>query len=569
MRPLRAVRGRSGSILPPTGRLIDSTVPSPLANQTIARIQQALESRASAGLPEVIKLIEELSSRAFSISVQELGDLISRDTMVTAKIIQAANTFGFNPFGGIVKTISQAIHIVGFTKIRNLALSMLLLENTLQGSHSEAQRESAALALCGGLLAQSLASDKSAQDPEQAFVFACLRQYGRLILTSFLPQEFEQVEKRPANESEVAASRRILGLSPLELTYVLFEASRFPREILRYMQDLPPARLAAASTGPEDEMAAIAQFSGELAELVVSPRITAAEFSQRAEGLRKTYGAKLELPEDAIAGVVQAVDTGLRAFNRSYGGRAISGGVLQRIAARVAKAEPALPGSELSDTNPTGGRVPPAVSTVAEAPVDAAAAIADGLVPAAAPAPPPAAAPLAPDGAAILTEALLQLTELMTADAIDLRAMESVALGAMQSALRLRDCLFFTRDGTKGAYAAQTGHGDLLGQIRGRPVIDATRRDVFGICLTRREDVLIRDTSDPKLSAFLPDWLMSAGTVRSFILLPLVGDAGVFALIVGTRSIAEPVHLNTREIQLLKAIRQHLKSARRIADLKT
>ena len=53
-------------------------MPSPLASQTIARIQQALRSKEAASLPEVIKLIEELSDRAFSISVQELADLIQR-----------------------------------------------------------------------------------------------------------------------------------------------------------------------------------------------------------------------------------------------------------------------------------------------------------------------------------------------------------------------------------------------------------------------------------------------------------------------------------------------------------
>ncbi|HQF40494.1 MAG TPA: HDOD domain-containing protein [Opitutaceae bacterium] len=120
-------------------------MPSPLASQTIARIQQALRSNEAASLPEVIKLIEELSDRAFSISVQELADLISRDTMVTAKVIQAANTFGYNPFGHTVTTVTQAIHVVGFNKIRNLALSMLLIEKALHGSQPEALRESAAL----------------------------------------------------------------------------------------------------------------------------------------------------------------------------------------------------------------------------------------------------------------------------------------------------------------------------------------------------------------------------------------------------------------------------------------
>ena len=98
--------------------------------------------------------------------------------------------------------------------------------------------------------------------------------------------------------------------------------------------------------------------------------------------------------------------------------------------------------------------------------------------------------------------------------------------------------------------------------------MEAGRRDVFGICLTRREDVLIRDTSDPKLRAFLPEWLMGEGTVRSFILLPLVGEAGVFALIVGTRNGTEPIQLSSREVQLLKALRQHLTAARRLAGLK-
>ena len=539
-------------------------VSSPLATQTVARIQQALQSRESAGMPEVIKLIEELSSRAFSISVQELGDLISRDTMVTAKIIQAANTFGFNPFGGAVTTITQAIHVVGFTKIRNLALSMLLLENTLQGSHSESQRESAALALCSGLLAQNLAAGRSPQDPEQAFVFACLRHYGRLILTAFLPAEFDQVQHRPAGESEADACRRLLGLTSLELTHVLFEASRLPRDILRYMQEMPAARIATAVTGPEDEMAAITHFAGELAQLVVSPRVNADEFSRRAEQLRQTFGAKLQLPEDAIAGIVQTVDTGLRAFGRTYGGRAISSGVLQRISERVARSEPEpmLPGPASTGTRPTAA--PAATAAAATGAGPSAAPVAGKSV-----APSTASQPPAPDGVALLTEALLQLTELMTAEVIDVRAMEGVALGAIQSALRLRDCLFFTRDGTKGAYAAQAGLGELLGQIRGRPVIDANRRDVFGICLTRGEDVLIRDTSDPKLRAFLPDWLAGAGVVRSFILLPLAEEAGVFALIVGTRTGAEPVQPNSRELQLLKAIRQHLKSARRIAGLKT
>jgi hypothetical protein len=62
---------------------------------------------------------------------------------------------------------------------------------------------------------------------------------------------------------------------------------------------------------------------------------------------------------------------------------------------------------------------------------------------------------------------------------------------------------------------------------------------------------------------------LRAGQVRSFILLPLVNEFGTFALIVGTRTGGEPLQPNPRELQLLKAVRQHLTSVRRIAGMKT
>jgi hypothetical protein len=60
-----------------------------------------------------------------------------------------------------------------------------------------------------------------------------------------------------------------------------------------------------------------------------------------------------------------------------------------------------------------------------------------------------------------------------------------------------------------------------------------------------------------------------AGQMRSFILLPLVNESGTFALIVGTRTGGEPVQPSPLELQLLKAVRQHLTSVRRIAGMKT
>ncbi len=531
---------------------------SPLASQTIARVQQALRSNEAASLPEVIKLIEELSNRAFSISVQELADLISRDTMVTAKVIQAANTFGYNPFGHQVTTVTQAIQVVGFNKIRNLALSMLLIEKALHGAQPEAVRESAALALCSGLFAQALTTVHPEQDAEQAFVFACLRHYGRLLLTTFLAAEFQQVHQRPVDETEADACRRIFGLTPLDLTLRLFEDSRLPRTILRCLQEVPAAQLATANATAEERLTAITHFAATLGEIVVSSRIGAAGFADEAEKLRRTFSEKLQLTQDSIGILMKVVDQNLRNFTRAYGAKAITTGVIQRITERAAQAEP-LP--VLPDTAFSPAPVPAASPLTGSTPApDRAAA-----TPPSTGAPPPPAA-TEPDGAAILTECLIHLTELTAATDIDLPALDMVALSATRRAFALQDCVLFQREPDGRAYSAQLGLGALLEIVRGRPVVSTERRDVFSICLSRREDVLIRDTSDPKIRPFLPEWLLSAGNITAFILLPLTNATGAVALIVGTRTGLRPLQPSARELQLLKAIRQHLVAARRLAN---
>lgn len=519
-----------------------------LDRQTVARVQQALRAGSAASLPEVIQLIEELSSRAFTISVQELADLISRDTMVTAKVIQAANTFGYNPFGHTVTTVTQAIQVVGFNKIRNLALSTLLIDKALHGAQPEAVRESAALALCSGLFAQALTAIHPDQDPEQAFVFACLRHYGRLLLATFLSEQFQQVQQRPVDESEAEACRRIFGLTPQALTLRLFEDSRLPRTILRCLQDVTPTQLSQPGGTAEERLTAITHFAAQLSEIVVSPRVGATGFADQAEALRSAFGLKLHLTNDAIGVLIKVVDQNIHNFTRTYGPKLAVGGVIQRISERTAQAAP-MPVMPEGVLSPAGS--PPAAPPT-PAPTS----------------PAPAVATAGPDGVGILTECLIQLSELASAATIDVPAMEALSLAALRRAFGLEDCVLFQRDADGRTYSAQAGLGALLDLVRGRPLISTERRDVFGICLSRREDVLIRDTSDPKIRPFLPEWLLSAGMITGFLLLPLLNETGAIALIVGTRIGPRPLQPSTRELQLFKAIRQHLVAARRLAAAK-
>jgi HD-like signal output (HDOD) protein len=532
-------------------------VPSPLANQTVARIKQSLRTGTSASLPEVIRLIEELSSRAFSIAVHELADLISRDAMVTAKVLQTSNTFGYNPCGQPVTTVTQAIQVVGFNKIRNLALSMLLIDKATQSGQSESVRESAALALCSGLFAQAVTSICPEHDSEQAFVFACLRHYGRLLLCTFLPEDFSKVQNRSANQSEADSCREVFGLTPLDLTHRLFEETNMPRAILRCLQDIPNSQIAQSAANQEEALAVLAQFASELGELVVSANIGAADFAPRAEKLRQRYNNRFQLSSDAVDLLLRAVDQNVRLFARTYGTRQITESVLERISARTSHAEliPELPTVRL--TKDQLAEKPSGDQSVANNQVQSAA---DGSVRG------QPDTPLQPvDACAILTDALLHLTEMSIASIVDQLAMETVVVEAILRAFSLQNCILFAQDGSRTTFTSKLGRGPLFDLVRGRPLVATGRRDVFSICLSRREDVLIRDTSDEKIRPYIPEWMHAAGAVGTFMLLPVCNEYGPFSLLLATRSNGQPLSPTQKEIQLAKALRHHLVAARRLA----
>src|SRR5262249_54233589 len=190
-----------------------STTPSqplnPLACQTLALVKEALQTSDAASVVQVIRLIREIADKGHSMPVQQLAEIIARDLTTMSKVLRAANTLGYNPEGIEVTTITQAINIIGFEKVRNLAISLLLVENAEGKVLAEESRAVAGLAVASGLVAQSIMEQKGRLDPEQSFVCAALRNYGKLLLTTFLLSEYQRARQLSATLGSDAAFRDV------------------------------------------------------------------------------------------------------------------------------------------------------------------------------------------------------------------------------------------------------------------------------------------------------------------------------------------------------------------------
>jgi hypothetical protein len=81
----------------------------------------------------------------------------------------------------------------------------------------------------------------------------------------------------------------------------------------------------------------------------------------------------------------------------------------------------------------------------------------------------------------------------------------------------------FAADPRGGQYALVHGVGPTWPELRARAVLRPDERTVFGVCLARRENVVIHNRTEPTLAAYLPAWFRDhPAAPGAFILMPLL-----------------------------------------------
>lgn len=482
-----------------------------LASQTLTRVAAAMRGGPAAFLPEVVKLIGTLSGSSNTISVSELAEAIQQDPIVLTKVIAAANTFFYNPNGVAVTTVDQAVHVIGYERVRTLAMSLMLMKHSAGGRTDAQRHEAVALALTAGCVAQAAAKTRRLLDPEQAFVCAALRNFGRIVLATYLSDEYQFVQAGADVLEDDEAWRLHFGLTPLELGRQLLNAADLPEEIMAALRDLPPAALEVLDAAPSAQMLAIADFSARLAALALKGELSAAEFARQSRLLASRYQHSLPSLGEEVADLLSAAEMQYTGFARTYGLKGMANQSLVRLRQRCAGIDPS------ASIAPIAGSTP-AVPVVAKA---AAAPLSD-------PSPasrPPVAAFGTPPPAPITGDfdwagGVAHVASLLQRPGVSRDEILVTILAIVQRGLAASEALLFSMQTGAGGRLTH-GWGEGFAALRESAVIRSEERTVFGVCLTRHENVFIHCASDPKIAPYLPAWWSRARAIGSFALLPL------------------------------------------------
>ncbi len=517
-------------------------MPPPLtAQQTLERARSVLESGRGAALPELLKLIETLSLNLAEVTVSELAELIEKDAVVLTRVIAVANTLAHNPGIAPLATLSQAIHQIGYNRIRTIAVSLMLLE-TAGASNSPEQREAAAIALGAGLVAHGLAASRGTHDPELAFACAALRNFGRIIMAAASPEHAREAVRRARTVPDADAHRAVFGLTPVDLSRQLLARGRLPDEVLRTLRDYDPESLGGTASTFDSRLIGLTDLGGRLALLALDARDGPEAFKRKAAELYRRFARIVpDAAEHAKPALLHA-DQRLASFARCNGIRTLPTLSLGRFRRRLDDLLPA--GARAAETEietalhsephtlPAATLIPPADATIHDEPPlrtdpRPPLPISPSDSSAAAAAEPPA--PTAPWDRELVASSVFHARPLESAPPDPWHA----ALTAARDTAKATLCSAFLPSPDGLSYSlAQRSEWPVAASQRAAATSHTGERSVFGVCLSRLEIVVIHDTRDRSISPYLPVWWREfPHAPGAFALIPVRDGAFVRALL--------------------------------------
>lgn len=546
--------------------LSHSSDPSTAFDRLFARMRQQGEFP---GLSGVVSRILNLSSSDRE-SVASLTNEILKDVGLTQRLLRLVNTVHYSR-GQAIRTVSRAVSLVGFNGIRNLTLSLVLLEHMRDRAHAARLREEFLRVLVAGAFARELAGHHG--DGEEAFIAAMFRNLGRLLAEFYFSDDARKVRERMAAQpglSETAASIEVYGVSHEQLALKVARLWGLPDIVLRALRT--PVDSAIPQEGglpPDERLQWTALAANELARTVLDgdPK----EQGERLQKVCERHGRALELSvPQALRAVARAreqfgdlaatlgldVDEAsstarmLRAVSGqsapSVGSAAADAGNPPRQAAGSqarAAGDPGSPGS--SDSSESGEMLttPGALGPPSVLPEDLED---DGTA--------AASAHRSLDG---LMAGIQDVASAMVEDhrLVDILRM---VLEAMLRAMDFDRVVFCMRDPKAEALTGRVGLGSGVEAIvRVFHVnLAAPGRDLFAAVCAKGADTLITDAAESRVRDRLPAWFHDSVGASTFLVLPLRQAGAPFGLIYADRCFGRPpLVIDDRELALLRTLR--------------
>ncbi len=493
--------------------------------------------RHKSDFPAMSDAVVRIQSMATSDteSINSVTNEILKDVALTNKLLRMVNSAHYAR-GSSISTVSRAVSLVGFNGIRNMALSLVLLEHMQDKAHAAQLKEEFLRSLMAGSIGGELCP--VLRESEEAFIGSMFQNMGRLLVQFYFPEEAVQVRSLIQSQrepmDELAASVRVLGISYEELGLGVAKSWGLPDGIQRCMRRLTGTPPTTAPTDSGERIRWIAQASNEIADVLLQSNL--ADVDAKLAAVTQKYAQAMGVKGKDIAAATAIARKKLIDMAQAMEIRVLPGSA----AARLLNDSSSPPGIALPARDDGGSfknlelhAKPVAEEAASDAPAARGGKITETLA----------------AGIQDITNAMVE--DFKLADVL------RMILETMYRAMEFDRIIFCMRDAKTESVTGRFGLGQGVEQhVKSfKVMLKSTAPDLFSVVCNKGADTMISDATEARIVQRLPEWFKKGINAPTFLLLPLQIKGAPFGLIYADKIAHGSLELDEKELAMLRTLR--------------
>ncbi|NIB43873.1 HDOD domain-containing protein [Pseudomaricurvus alkylphenolicus] len=265
-------------------------------------------------MPVLANVITELNNLTGDddTEINQLADVILKDPNLTSQVLKIANSVQYNPSSYPINTVSRAIVLIGFTGVRAICISVMVIDSLLGKQPKERLLQQMAQAFHSATQSRLLVKRTDADVQEEVFIAGLLYHLGEMAFWSTGGEAVEQVDAllddNGLNLEEVAG--KVLGCDFASITHSLAGNWNLGETLQQSLKPSaqPSSKVQAVCLG--EELSRAAKLGWESAEMedaiykvtrftglsYVDARRAVEEAAEEAASVALTYGAPQVCP---------------------------------------------------------------------------------------------------------------------------------------------------------------------------------------------------------------------------------------------------------------------------------
>jgi HD-like signal output (HDOD) protein len=214
---------------------------TPSHEETMGRISEGMKRLGdlpifSTTINKIRRMSSDPDSDAMSVAKEVL-----KDANLSSKLLRLGNSAYYNRGVGKISVISRAVIVLGFDTVKNLTLTLKLIESFQDANPSVEMGKMLVKSYLAAGFVRDIADKCGVKDIEESYVCALLHNLGEITVAYVLPDEYLHILElvRVEGHSRAQAEQTVLGTSMAHISQELATSWEFPPAVVNTMAPSP------------------------------------------------------------------------------------------------------------------------------------------------------------------------------------------------------------------------------------------------------------------------------------------------------------------------------------------